>query len=130
MFVNVPTGAHTLSVQAKNSKGQKFSLARSISVSGTDTPSCGNRGIAPVVAICSPLAGSVNGTSIHVASQSVGVGVVASTAVYLDGSEVYLVAGGSVNTDISAAPGSHYLTVQSRDSSGFAWNSTVRITSQ
>jgi 6-phosphogluconolactonase len=130
VFVDVPAGQHTLTVQAKNSSGQKFSLARSIAVTGTDTPGCSSRGIGPVVAICSPLAGSVTGTSIHVSSQSIGFGVVSSTAVDLDGREVYSVASATVNTYITATAGTHSLTVQAKDSAGFTWNSTVKVSVQ
>jgi hypothetical protein len=130
VFVNIPAGQHTLTVQAKNSAGQTFSAARAVSVGGSDTPSCASRGIEPVVSICSPLAGSTTGTSIHVASQSVGFTVVSSTAVYVDGKEVYSVSSGTVNTYINAAPGTHYVKVQSQDNSGLTWSSMVRVTSQ
>jgi hypothetical protein len=41
---------------------------------------------------------------------------------------VYAVASATVNTLLNAAPGSHHITVQSTDSSGFSWSSTVYVT--
>jgi len=130
VYVNVAAGTHTLKVLGQNSKGQNFSLARSITVSGTDSSSCANRGIGPVVSICTPLGGSVTGTSIHVVGNSTGFNPIASTAVYLDGKEVYSVASGTANTYVSASPGSHHIMVQSTDSTGFSWSSTVYVTAQ
>jgi 6-phosphogluconolactonase len=132
VFIDVPQGEHTLIVRAQNSAKQKFSLTRSISVSGSDSPTCADRGIVPTVSICTPLAGSVTGASIHViaAAHPDGVDVIASTAIYLDGREVYAVASATVNTFLNAAPGSHHITVQSTDSSGFSWSSTVYVTTE
>jgi Lactonase, 7-bladed beta-propeller/Bacterial Ig domain len=130
VYIDIPAGTHTLTVQAQNSKGQNFSLARSITVSGADSSSCASRGIAPTVSICTPLAGSATGTSIHVVAQSAGVGAITSTAVYLDGKQVYSVSSGAVNTYVNAATGSHHIMVQSTDSTGFSWSSTVYVTTQ
>jgi 6-phosphogluconolactonase len=130
VFVNVPSGDHTLTIQAQNTRGRKFSLSRSISVSGSDTPSCANRGIVPTVSICTPLAGSVTGASIHVIAKSDGINLISSTAIYVDGKELYSEASGTVNTYINATPGSHYIKVQSTDSSGFIWSSTVYVTTE
>ena len=94
VFVDLPSGAHTLTVQAQNSRGQRFSLARNITVSGSGASSCSNRGILPTVSICTPLAGSQTGNSIHVTAQSVGVDVISATAVHLDGEKVYSVSSG------------------------------------
>lgn len=131
-FVDVSEGEHILSVQALNGAGKRFSLTRSILVGGSDSASCADRGIVPSVSICAPLAGSVTPVSIHVIanSHSAGTGVIASTAIYLDEKELYSVASGTVNTYINATPGLHHITVQSTDSSGFAWSSTVYITTE
>lgn len=130
VFVDIPSGPHTLTLQAQNTAGQKFSLARSITVSGSASASCSNRGILPTVSICTPLAGSQTGNSIHVVAKSVGVSVISSTAVYLDGNEVYSVSGGAVNTYINAAKGSHRILVQSTDTNGLIWGSTVYVSAQ
>jgi len=129
-FISIPAGTHTLTVQAANSKGQRFSMARTITVSGTSTPSCGNRGIYPSVNICSPLGGSATGTSIHVVAQSASLSLVSATNVYLDGKNVYSAFGGDVNTYVNAAQGSHRITVQSAGSDGASWSSTVSVTTQ
>jgi 6-phosphogluconolactonase (cycloisomerase 2 family) len=129
-FINIPAGEHTVTVQVANGKGQRFSIARPITVSGTSTASCGNRGIYPSVNICSPLGGSRTGTSIHVVAQSANVSVISATNVYLDGKNVYSAFGDTVNTYVSAAQGSHRITVQSTDSSGASWSSTAYVTTQ
>lgn len=128
--VDIPSGTHTLTVQAKNAAGQKFSVVRSITVSGSDTASCGSRGVLPTVAICAPLAGSVTETSTHVVSESFGFGVIASTAVYVDNVEVYSVSSGSVDTYVNVAPGRHSITVSSVDTTGFQWSSTVYVSAK
>jgi 6-phosphogluconolactonase len=130
VFVDVPSGNHSVVLQARNSAGQNFSLTRGITVIGSDTSRCGNRGILPTVSICSPLAGSQTGTSIHLIAQSAGVNLVSSTAVYLDGKEVYSVYGAAVNTYLNAAPGVHALKVQSTDDTGLLWSSTAYVTVQ
>jgi hypothetical protein len=128
----VPQGEHILSAQALNGAGKRFSLTRSLLVSGSDSASCADRGIVPSVSICAPLAGSVTPVSIHViaCAHSDGIGVIASTAIYLDEKEVYSVASGTVNTYINTTPAMHHITVQSTDSSGFAWSSTVYIATE
>ncbi len=128
--VDVPAGAHTLRVTAQNKAGQNFSVSRTISVSGSRSSGCSNYGIFPDVAVCSPLAGSVTGTSVHVFAKSYGVGVISSTAVSVDGSEVYSVSGSKVDTYVNVPAGTHQITVESTNSSGAAWSSSVRITAQ
>jgi hypothetical protein len=128
--VDIAPGNHTLTLQALNSAGQRFSLSRAITVSGSASPVCANRGILPTVSICTPLAGSLTGKSIHVIAQSAGVTVISSTAIYLDRKEVYSVSSGTVNTYINTTQGTHRITVQSIDASGMIWGSTVYITTQ
>jgi 6-phosphogluconolactonase len=132
VFVDLPQGEHTLTVNALNRAGQAFSLARSILVSGSDSANCVDHGIVPTVSICAPLAGSFTGTSINVIATAHpdGTRVIASTAIYLDEKEVYSVASGTVNTYISAAPGLHHITVQATDSSRSVWSSTVYVTAE
>lgn len=129
-FVDVQPGEHTLVVQGQNAAGQEFSATRIITVSGSDTAGCSSDGIAPAVTVCTPLAGAVTGNEIHVIAQSVGFGVISSTAVYLDGVEVYSVANAEVNTYLEAATGTHQITVQSIDSNGFVWSSAVRVAAE
>jgi 6-phosphogluconolactonase (cycloisomerase 2 family) len=129
-FIDVGAGTHTISVQALNLKHQTFSSQRAVAVSGTGSSTCSARGIFPTVAICSPLAGSTNTTSIHVVAQSTGVTTLSSTVVYLDGRPVYSVSGSSVDTYVNAPSGSHRITVQSTGTNRTTWGSTVFVNVQ
>jgi 6-phosphogluconolactonase len=126
--VEVSAGSHTITVAAQNHAGQKFAVSRSISVSGSGPSPCTNHGIYPNVAVCSPLAGATTGTSIHLIAQSYWYGLVSSTAVYLDGVQVYSVSESRIDTYINVSAGVHSITVQSTDPNGQSWSSTVSIT--
>jgi hypothetical protein len=128
--VSISAGAHKLTVKAQNQAGQTFALSRNISVTGSGSSACSNYGIFPTVAVCSPLAGSTTGTSIHVVAKSYDYGTVSVTTISVDGSQVYSVAGGQVDTNITISQGPHNIAVQSVDFAGATWSSTVRITAQ
>ena len=107
-----------------------FSLARQITVAGTGTSTCRNRGIAPAVTICTPLGGSQTGRSIHVVAQSAGLNVIVSTSIFVDGKKAYSTSGGAVDTYVNAQPGVHRVMVQSADSGGSTWSTTVGVVTQ
>ena len=62
------------------------------------------------------------------AFMKVGVSVISARAVYVDGKEEYSVSSGAVNTYISVAKGPHHITVQSTNTEGLTWGSTVCVT--
>ncbi len=123
-------GTHKLVVVAQNQAKQSFSLSRTITVKGSASAGCTNNGIFPMVAVCTPLAGSTTGTSVHVSATSFAPGVVTSTAIYVDGKEAYSVSGNKVNTYVTVSSGVLQVKVQSVDPNGATWSTTVRIVAQ
>jgi 6-phosphogluconolactonase len=128
VYVRAPSGNHTLRVAASDTGGHKFRMDRQITISGSTDSVCTDRGITPAVTICTPLGGAHTGNSVHVVAKSVGILPVSSTAVYVDGQEVYSVAGGSINTYLDVRNGTHWIKVRSTDDTGSIWSSSVHAT--
>jgi phospholipase C len=82
----------------------------------------------PSVTICSPTNGSTVTSPVMVDAGSTDSKTVSYMQIYLDGTKVYQVSGGSLHTSLTIAAGTHRLTVQAKDSAGQIFKSTVNIT--
>jgi len=128
VYVNVAAGTHTLKVLGQNSKGQNFSLARSITVSGRDSSSCANRGIGPVRIDLHSAGGSVTGTSIHVVGNSTGIQSDCFRRQCISTGKRFIQWRANREYLCSALCRiATTLWVQSTDSLGFSWSSTVYV---
>jgi len=130
MYAVAPAGNHTLSIGAIDNYGRKFETDRLITVAGSTNAPCTDRGISPVVTICSPIPGARTADSIHVVATSVGISPVASTTVYLDSKEQYSVSGNTVDTYLDVSDGVHWIKVLSTDDTGSSWSASERVISQ
>jgi 6-phosphogluconolactonase len=130
MYAVAPAGSHTLTIGTIDNYGRKFETSRLITIAGSTTAPCTDRGISPVVTICSPLPGANTGNSVHVVARSVGVSPIASTTVYLDGKEQYSVSGNAVDTYLDVSDGVHWIKVQSTDNIGSIWSASARVSAQ
>lgn len=70
------------------------------------------------VSVSSPTSGATVNSPFKVTATATSSSSVTAMAVYVDNNLAYKVSGSSVNTSISTSTGSHYLVVQSWDSSG------------
>jgi phosphatidylinositol-3-phosphatase len=77
------------------------------------------------VTICTPASGSTYNSPVHVLAQAVSSTGAKTMAIYLDGTRAYSTSGNKVDTYISAAPGTHRLTVQVWDNNSFVFKSTI-----
>src|SRR5207248_705930 len=84
--------------------------SENITVSGGST---GCTAPAGTTIICSPPPNTTVGSPVHVVGSSSLSPAATSTLVYLDGVKQFSASGPSVDTNINATTGTHYLTVQS-----------------
>ncbi len=83
------------------------------------------------VTVSSPTAGSSVSSSVHVVATSSSAHVVTAMAVYFDSVLKYKVGAANVDTYISTSVGSHYVVIQSWDSTGYVQKQalTIQVTS-
>ena len=117
-------GPHKLTVFGKNSAGVLSSAVVNFTVGssgGGCTPSSST-----AVVICTPTDGSTQSSPFHVSA------VAGSTSnfmeLWFDGTKVFQNAGNSISTDVTAAAGSHKLTVYGRNSSGVVGSTQITVT--
>lgn len=77
------------------------------------------------VTICTPTSGATYDSPLHVAARATSSTGLGAMAIYLDGLKVYSRSGSSIDTYISAARGTHRLTVQAWDKQGMVFKSTI-----
>ncbi|MGE5113049.1 MAG: hypothetical protein ACM3JB_19460 [Acidobacteriaceae bacterium] len=82
------------------------------------------------VTVSSPTAGSSVGSPVHVVASSTSSHTVTTMAVYVDNVLQYKVSGAKVDTSIAMSTGSHYVVVQSWDSTGYVQKQplTIKVT--
>jgi hypothetical protein len=83
------------------------------------------------VTVSSPSTGSSVGSPVHVVASSSSTHTITAMAVYFDNVLKYKVNAAKVDTYISASTGSHYVVVQSWDSTGYVQKQalTIKVTS-
>lgn len=125
--VSMSSGAHRVTVQAKDSAGVFFKSTVSITVSGT-TGSCTPSSTSPSVTICSPANNSTDTSPVHIVAETTDTNSISYMQIYLDHVLVYTVKASSIDTNLSMSAGAHRITAQAKDSAGTIFNSTVNIT--
>lgn len=122
----VSLGTHNVVIQAWNSGGSVFKTPLTITVGGTSTACTpGTSG----VTVCTPLAGSTDGSPVHVtAAAKSSVGPITAMRIYVDNVSMYLTKAASLDTFVSMAAGSHNMVVQAWDSSGAVYKNARTIT--
>jgi len=121
--ISLANGAHTIIVQAWNSKGTVFKSARSINVGASTTSSTGK------VTVTAPSNGaSVNSPATFAASATAKSGAsITAMQIYVDGLLKYQVNAASLNTSLPLATGSHAITVQAWDNTGAYYKAPLTV---
>src|SRR2546423_1479528 len=102
--LTLAAGSHHITVQSYN--GAWVKASENITVSGGST---GCTAPAGTVTICSPPPNTTVNSPLHVAGSSSLSPAATSTVVYLDGVKQFSSSGPSVDTNINATTGTHYL---------------------
>ncbi len=129
----IAPGQYYLYVKAvgQPTMANKMSTAISYKADTTTSSSTGSTSLGTAgVLISSPADGATVLSPINViasATPSSGRSIT-SMKVYLDGTSVYRVDGGTLNASISAATGTHKLTLSAWDSAGTVYKSSVSVT--
>lgn len=111
---------HRITVQAKNASGQYFQSTVTVTV--TSAPAN------PSVTISSPAPGATVSSPVNIVAQSSDPGTtVTNMLIWVDGKKQWTGSGGSVNTSLPMANGTHRLTVQAKDASAQYFQSTVTV---
>ena len=82
------------------------------------------------VSVTSPISGSTDASPVHFAAsaQAPASHHITAMRIYIDDKSVYTVAGTTLNTNVSIAPGSHRATVQAWDNSGAVYKKSLLLT--
>src|SRR5215472_1654075 len=110
-YLNLGNGGHDVVIVAWDTNGNPYNQEETITVSG----SAGGGGGGSGVSISSPSSGSTVGAPVHVVASATFGGSVAAMRIYLDGSNMYTVNAGSIDTFVNAGTGSHDLAVVAWD---------------
>ena len=97
----IAPGAHSVVVQAWDSSGAVFKSSENIDVT-TASASGG-------VTVSSPGNNSTVSSPIHVTASAASPNPITAMRIYLDGASVFTINGASLDTQVAAASGSHYL---------------------
>jgi Calcineurin-like phosphoesterase/Bacterial Ig domain len=123
--ITVAPGPHQLAVQGANGARQVFTQTLSITSVGTG---CQPLSTVPSENICAPTSGASGSSPIAVQSAAHMANPVKYSQIWLDGAFRYQVASPFINTSITAATGTHRLTVQTMDTSGVLAKQTIYVT--
>lgn len=80
------------------------------------------------VTVTSPAQGSTVGSPMHVVASATASKAVTAMAVYVDNNLAYKTNGNHIDTNITTSTGSHYIVVQSWDSSGSVQKQPLTVT--
>src|SRR3954465_11575150 len=121
----LPAGMHRITVQAIDSAGAfKNSVSITISAGGQ---SCTAPSTSRTLRICEPLNGATVSAPVNVEAAANQSTTIKSMQLYVDGVKKYETTGARLSTVISPAPGTHRLSVQALDASGW-FKSSVTVT--
>jgi hypothetical protein len=124
--VTISPGGHQLLVQAMNGAKQVF--GQTVNVTVGSTTGCQPSATVPSENICAPANNATVSSPFTVQAAAHMANAVNNSQIWLDGVKVYQVSGANVNTSVTAAAGSHRLTVQSADTTGALTKQTVFVT--
>ncbi len=89
--------------------------------------SCASSAVATVT-ITSPTSAATTTSPVHFVASATSSHPIAAMRIYVDNVSIYTVAAASLNTQITMAPGAHYIVVQAWNSSGTVYRSAENIT--
>ena len=129
--VSLTTGAHRLTLQAKDTGGAVFKQTINVTVgSSTGGGSCSMNPASPSVTICSPEDGSVVTSPFTITAGTTDASTVNSMQLFIDGKGSTTQHASSFNASLTLTPGPHRLTVQAKDAAGATFKQTINVTAQ
>jgi len=88
---------------------------------------CALSSLSPSVTICTPQNNATVTSPVKLSAGSTDTKIVSYMQLYVDGVKQLTAPGGTLNTSVTLAAGSHRLTVQAKDSAGTLFHKTVNI---
>lgn len=123
--VPLAAGVHRVVVQAWDSSGAVLKFPESITVnSSAPPPPPSGSG----VSVTTPADGSTVGAPIHVVASASAGNPITAMKIYLDNIDMFTVNANQLDTNVSAAPGAHFLVVQAWDSTGAVYKQSSSVT--
>jgi hypothetical protein len=123
-------GTHRLTVQSADVTNIITKQTIYVTVP-TSSPSCTLSTTDPSVTICTPTPNATVKSPIAIVGGTTdSAATVTNMFIWVDGVKQWTGTGGSVNTSLPLATGTHRLTLQAKDSAGHYFQSTVNITVQ
>jgi phospholipase C len=133
VYVGMTGGAHTITVQAKNSAGQTFQSAVSITAQAPaqDWPPCALSQVNQTVTLCNPPQHAIVSLPLHVSAGTTDTSDINQLQLSIDGAAPAYTAVNADTLDVyltSLAPGPHTVTVTAINSSGAQYSSSAPVT--
>ena len=125
--ITLSSGTHRLTIQAKDSSGALFKQSISFNVAsagGACTPGSTD----PSVTICTPANNASVTSPLAVQAVTTSSSPVQYMQIYLDGARVFHASGSTLDTVVTASPGTRRLTVQARNAAGVIFKKTIFVT--
>jgi hypothetical protein len=125
---NIPMnpGPHRLTIQAKDSSGALFKQTLNFTVAA-DSGACSAGPTDPSVTICTPANDASVTSPFPVKAVTRSTSPVRFMQIYLDGVRVFHGAGATLDTSVSATPGTRRLTVQAQNVAGAVFKQTIYV---
>jgi hypothetical protein len=122
--VQIPTGNHSVVIQAWNSAGQVFKNSMNLNVSNNN-PVSSTGGIS----VSSPANGSTTASPVpFVAAATPNSGrVIMAMRIYVDSNSAYTVNAASLNTSLGLSAGKHSVVIQAWDNTGTVYKNAFSI---
>jgi hypothetical protein len=126
--LSLPVGSNTLtasvsgynSATATDNVADSFDTNVNLYLSAVAGPApCTLNTASPSVTICTPSSNAMVTSPVQVAAGTTGSNTVSMIQIYVDGTAAYTTLGGTLNTSLAISSGTHRLTVQAKDSSGY-----------
>ena len=129
--VAIPSGTHSLTVQAINGANQIANQKITLTVPSAVQPPCTPANTDLTVTICSPAPNSVVTSPVSIVAGSTDNNAsVVNMFVWIDGTKQWTAVGNTLNVSLPVSAGIRRLTVQAKDSLGRYFQSTEYITVQ
>ncbi len=126
--LSLAAGTHVIGVQALDSAGTFESVVNVTVSSSTGTGgSCAGSGVNRTIVICSPANNATVTSPVSIVAQATDSSAVTDTQIYIDQVKKYQISGGSVNTSLPLAAGTHRIGVLAQDSAG-TFQSVANVT--
>lgn len=129
--VTAAAGTHRLVLQAVDNTGATVKQTIYVTVGSATPPPSGNcspSATVPSVNICTPANNASVTSPFEVSAAGNMANPIANMQIWLDGTKYYQVAGSTLDTQVTAAAGTHRVVVQAVDTTGATVKQTIYVT--